>query len=136
MSDQIVVSGAPDPMSAYPFPDRNRTVFLKPLITVPYIEVGEYTYYDDPDDAAGFERNNVLYPFGPEKLIIGKYCPIAAQTRFLLSAANHPLAGRRRTRSSSSAAAGASTPWSMPGRRRGGATRSSVTTSGSASASP
>ena len=93
MSDQIVVSGAPDPMSAYPFPDRNRTVFLKPLITVPYIEVGEYTYYDDPDDAAGFERNNVLYPFGPEKLIIGKYCPIAAQTRFLLSAANHPLVG-------------------------------------------
>lgn len=93
MSTPELLSGIPDPMSVFPFPDRNRTVFLKPLVTVPYVEVGEYTYYDDPDDATGFERNNVLYPFGPEKLVIGKYCPIAAGARFLLSAANHPLVG-------------------------------------------
>ncbi|GAA3553769.1 CatB-related O-acetyltransferase [Kribbella ginsengisoli] len=84
---------APDPDVVYPFNDRRRTVFLKPLITVPYVQIGEFTYYDDPDDAAGFERNNVLYPFGPEKLIIGKYCPIAAKATFLLSSANHPLVG-------------------------------------------
>ncbi|WP_344839985.1 CatB-related O-acetyltransferase [Kribbella ginsengisoli] len=35
----------------------------------------------------------MLYPFGPEKLIIGKYCPIAAKATFLLSSANHPLVG-------------------------------------------
>jgi virginiamycin A acetyltransferase len=93
MTKEQPVSSAPNPNVIYPFSDRRRTVFLKPLITVPYVQIGEFTYYDDPDDAAGFERNNVLYPFGPEKLIIGKYCPIAAKATFLLSSANHPLVG-------------------------------------------
>lgn len=33
-------------------------MLLKPLITSPLIEVGEFSYYDDP---AAFEARNVLY---------------------------------------------------------------------------
>jgi len=68
-------------------------VFLKPLITDPRIQVGEFTYYDDPDDATAFQTRNVLYGYGPEKLVIGKYCAIAAGTRFLMAGAEHPTMG-------------------------------------------
>jgi len=68
-------------------------VYLRPLVTDPRIEVGEYTYYDDPDDALGFERNAVLYAYGPERLIIGRYCAIASGVRFVMPGANHAELG-------------------------------------------
>jgi virginiamycin A acetyltransferase len=69
------------------------TVFLRPLVTSPKIEVGEYTYYNDADDPTAFESRNVLHTAGPERLIIGRFCAIATGARFLLSAANHPMLG-------------------------------------------
>ena len=39
----------------------------------PNIVVGEYSYYDDPDDPTAFERDAVLYAYGPERLVIGRY---------------------------------------------------------------
>ena len=72
--------------------ERN-TVFLKPLISSPNIEVGEYTYYNSADDGTAFETRNVLYAQGPERLIIGRFCAIASGARFLMSAANHPMLG-------------------------------------------
>ena len=91
-------------MSTVPDPTRARwpemiddqeknTVILKPLVTSPKIEIGEFTYYNDTDDATLFETRNVLYTAGPEKLIIGKFCAIAAGAKFLLSSANHPMLG-------------------------------------------
>ncbi|GHE09679.1 acetyltransferase [Streptomyces alanosinicus] len=68
-------------------------VFLKPLVTSPKIVVGEYTYYDDPTGATGFEHLNVLYAYGPERLVIGRYCAIATGTRFLMAGAEHPTMG-------------------------------------------
>jgi virginiamycin A acetyltransferase len=82
------VSGAPDPKVLHPVEDQDRVVYLRPLVTDPRIEVGEYTYYDDPDDALGFERNAVLYAYGPERLIIGRYCAIASGVRFVMPGAN------------------------------------------------
>jgi virginiamycin A acetyltransferase len=64
-------------------------VFLKPLVQQPNVVVGDYTYYDHPEHAVAFERDAVLYGFGPERLIIGKFCAIAAGVRFLLPGANH-----------------------------------------------
>ena len=64
-------------------------MFLKPLVRSPTIDVGEYTYYDSPDDPTAFERDAVLYGFGPERLIIGRFCAIAAEVRFLMPGANH-----------------------------------------------
>lgn len=84
---------SPDPMTVHPLPAHDRVVFLKPLVESPNIVVGEYTYYDDPEGATGFEHRNVLYAYGPERLVIGKYCAIAAGTRFLMAGAEHPTMG-------------------------------------------
>lgn len=83
----------PDPMTRHPLPAHERVVFLKPLVSSPKIAVGEFTYYDDPDGATEFEHRNVLYAYGPERLVIGKYCAIAAETRFLMAGAEHPTMG-------------------------------------------
>jgi virginiamycin A acetyltransferase len=80
---------APDPTVLHPVEGQRRVVFLKPLVRHPNIEVGEYSYYDDPDDPLGFERDAVLYAYGPERLIIGRFCALASGVRFLLPGANH-----------------------------------------------
>ena len=83
------MAGAPDPTVLHPVTGQKRVVFLRALVTDPKIEVGDYTYYDDPDDALAFERNAVLYAYGPERLIIGRYCALASGVRFIMPGANH-----------------------------------------------
>lgn len=84
---------SPDPTTVHPLAAHDRVVFLKPLVSSPKIVVGEYTYYDDPDHAPDFEHRNVLYAYGPERLVIGRYCAIASGTRFLMAGAEHPTMG-------------------------------------------
>ncbi|WP_263166750.1 CatB-related O-acetyltransferase [Streptomyces sp. SCSIO ZS0520] len=84
---------APDPSVVHPLPAHERVVFLRPLVSSPKIAVGEYTYYDDPEGAREFEHRNVLYAYGPERLVIGRYCAIAAGTRFLMAGGEHPSMG-------------------------------------------
>ncbi len=86
---------APDPHDTHPLPFHPRTAFLKPLITRPTIEVGDYTYYDDPLGPERFEEHNVLYHFDfvGDRLVIGRYCALAANTRFIMNGANHDLRG-------------------------------------------
>jgi virginiamycin A acetyltransferase len=76
-------------MTLHPVAGAERVVFLKPLVTHPNVEVGDYTYYDDPDDPGAFERDAVLYAHGPERLVIGRFCAIASGVRFVLPGANH-----------------------------------------------
>ncbi len=68
--------------------------YLKNFITSPNIEVGDYTYYDDPDGPEHFEKN-VLYHFDfiGDKLIIGKFCAIAKDVTFIMNGANHKSTG-------------------------------------------
>ena len=87
------VPEVPDGSVVHPMPDQPRVVLLKPLVTSPLIEVGEYSYYDDPDDATAFQERNVLYHYGPEKLIIGKFCALATGARFIMNGANHRMDG-------------------------------------------
>jgi len=82
-----------DPTVLHPMPDQPRVVLLKPLVTSPLIEVGEFSYYDDPDDATAFETRNVLYHYGPEKLVIGKFCALGTGVRFIMNGANHRMDG-------------------------------------------
>ncbi len=83
----------PIPDTRYPITGAERVAFLRPFITRPNIEVGDYTYYDDPEGAARFQ-DNVLYHFDfiGDKLIIGKYCSIATGVRFLMNGGNHQVA--------------------------------------------
>lgn len=80
----------PDPSAVHPLPHAPTMVFLKAVVTHPQIEVGDFTYYHDPDDPLGFEKN-VLYafPFIGDQLVIGKFCAIASGATFLLNGGNH-----------------------------------------------
>ena len=63
------------------------------MVKAPNISIGDYTYYDDAEDPAGFEKNNVLfnYPEFGDRLIIGKFCAIASGVRFIMGPANHRI---------------------------------------------
>ncbi len=55
--------------------------------------MGDYTYYDDLEHPTEFQRRNVLfnYPAFGDQLIIGKFCAIAAGTKFIMGPANHRI---------------------------------------------
>ena len=80
----------PSPLTKHPLPGAERVGFLKNFITRPNIEVGDYTYYDDPRGCEHFEQN-VLYHFDfiGDRLVIGRFCSIAAETRFIMNGGNH-----------------------------------------------
>lgn len=80
----------PSPDIRHPIEGAERVGFLKNAITRPTIEVGDFTYYDDPLGVEQFEKN-VLYHFDfiGDRLIIGRYCSIAAETRFIMNGGNH-----------------------------------------------
>jgi virginiamycin A acetyltransferase len=84
---------APDPMQVHPIEGQERVVLLKPLVKSPLIEVGDYSYYDDPEHATEFEIRNVTHHYGPDRLIIGKFCAIAAGVTFVMNGANHRMNG-------------------------------------------
>lgn len=76
------------------FPNEYKTsCFVKNVIAAPNIHIGDYTYYDDPINPTGFEKNNVLfnYPEFGDKLIIGRFCSIAFGTKFIMGPANHRI---------------------------------------------
>ena len=76
------------------FPNEYKTsCFIKNVVKAPNISIGDYTYYDDTDDPAGFEQKNILfnYPEFGDKLVIGKFCQIAAGTKFIMGPANHRI---------------------------------------------
>lgn len=69
----------PSPATRHPIAASERVGFLKNFVTRPNIEVGDYSYYDDPKGVERFEEN-VLYHFDfiGDRLIIGRFCSIAA----------------------------------------------------------
>ena len=78
----------------FPRTGDDQTIYLKPAITDPNIQVGDYTMYNDfVHDPRDFQRNNVLYhyPINGDKLVIGKFCSIACGAKFLFTSANHTL---------------------------------------------
>ena len=80
----------PDPNTRYPLEDYERLCFLKNVVTNPNIIVGDYTYYDDFEDVANFERNvKYHFDFTGDRLVIGKFCMIASDVTFIMNGANH-----------------------------------------------
>jgi len=86
----LLMIHGPSPHSKYPLADQTRLVFLNNIIKNPNIIVGDYTYYDDFDNPENFERN-VLYHFDfvGDKLLIGKFCAIASDVKFIMNGGNH-----------------------------------------------
>jgi virginiamycin A acetyltransferase len=72
----------------YPIKDYDKLIFLKHFIKAPNIFVGDFTYFDDRKNGPErFEENSVLYNynFSKNKLVIGKFCAIAAETKFIMT---------------------------------------------------
>ena len=74
----------------FPLEDYERLCFLKNIIKNPNIIVGDFTYYDDFENVANFEKNvKYHFDFLGDKLIIGKFCMIASDVKFIMNGANH-----------------------------------------------
>ena len=83
-----------DPKSKHPMKGFPQICFIQNTVSNPNIIIGDYTYYDDPENSEDFERN-VLYhfPFIGDRLIIGKFCALAKGVKFIMNGANHKLDG-------------------------------------------
>lgn len=78
----------PNPNVIYPVPNCDTVTYVKPTVQNPNIVVGEFTYFSDTD----FEKHVTHhYDFNGDKLIIGKYCQIAAGVNFVMNGANHQM---------------------------------------------
>ena len=74
----------------FPLENYDRLCFLKNMIKNPNIIIGDYTYYDDFENVENFEKNvKYLFDFIGDKLIIGKFCMIASDVKFIMNGANH-----------------------------------------------
>lgn len=85
----------PNPDNPYPMQGVAQVAFLKPLIDHPMVEIGEYTYYDDPAGPEHFLEKCVRYHFEHmgDRLVIGRFCAIASGVQFIMNGANHALDG-------------------------------------------
>lgn len=84
----------PSPHDPHPMVGFPQVCFIKNTVTNPNIVVGDYTYYDDPEDSENFERNVLYhYPFIGDRLIIGKFCALARGVKFIMNGANHKMSG-------------------------------------------
>lgn len=80
----------PDKHTKFPLKNYDRLCFLKNVIKNPNIIVGDYTYYDDFENVENFEKNvKYHFDFINDKLIIGKFCMIASDVKFIMNGANH-----------------------------------------------
>ena len=78
----------PNPNTIHPITGYDKEIYVKPTITNPNIIVGDFTYIADSD----FESHvSHLYEWNDDKLIIGKFCQIAAGVEFVMNGANHQM---------------------------------------------
>jgi virginiamycin A acetyltransferase len=74
----------------FPLENYDKLCFLKNTIKNPNIIIGDYTYYDDFENVTNFEKNvKYHFDFIGDKLIIGKFCMIASDVKFIMNGANH-----------------------------------------------
>ena len=80
----------PDKDLKLPLNGYDRLCFLKNVVKNPNIAVGDYTYYDDFENVDNFEKNvKYHFDFVGDKLVIGKFCMIASDVKFVMNGANH-----------------------------------------------
>ena len=90
---EVNLCGA-NPDDKHPMPGFPQICFIKNTVNNPKIIIGDYTYYDDPEDSENFERNVLYhYSFSQDKLIIGKFCALATGIKFMMNGANHKTSG-------------------------------------------
>lgn len=78
----------PDPNKEFPIPGTKTVTFVKPTVKNPNIIVGDFTYFGDTDFESHVTHH---YDFNGDRLIIGKFCQIAAGVNFVMNGANHQM---------------------------------------------
>lgn len=77
-----------NPDDIYPVSGTRSVTYVRPTVTKPNIIVGEFTYFSDEDFESHVTHH---YDFNGDKLIIGKFCQIAAGVNFIMNGANHQM---------------------------------------------
>lgn len=77
-----------NPDEIYPVGGTRSVTYVKPTVTRPNIIVGEFTYFSDENFESHVTHH---YDFNGDKLIIGKFCQIAAGVNFIMNGANHQM---------------------------------------------
>ena len=79
---------SPNPNTVHPITGYDKEIYVKPTIKNPNFVVGDFTYIADSE----FESHVThFYPWSRDKLIIGKFCQIAAGVEFVMNDANHQM---------------------------------------------
>lgn len=78
----------PNPNTIHPIKGYEKEIYIKPTIKNPNIIVGDFTYIADSEFESHVTHH---YDFVGDKLIIGKFCQIAAGVEFVMNGANHQM---------------------------------------------
>lgn len=78
----------PDPNVIHPIEGYDREIYVRPTVRNPNILVGEFTYIADSDFESHVTHH---YEWLGDRLIIGKFCQIAAGVEFVMNGANHQM---------------------------------------------
>ncbi|MBP5605038.1 MAG: CatB-related O-acetyltransferase [Ruminiclostridium sp.] len=78
----------PDPDVIHPVNGYDKEIYIKPAITKPNIIVGDFSYIADSDFESHVTHH---YEWIGDKLIIGRFCQIAAGVEFVMNGANHQM---------------------------------------------
>ena len=78
----------PNPNTIHPITGYDKEIYVKPTIKNPNIIVGDFTYIADSDFESHVTHH---YDWNGDKLVIGKFCQIAAGVEFVMNGANHQM---------------------------------------------
>ncbi|MBQ3258260.1 MAG: CatB-related O-acetyltransferase [Oscillospiraceae bacterium] len=78
----------PNPNTIHPIAGYDKEIYVKPTIQNPNIIVGAFTYIADSEFESHVTHH---YPWLGDKLVIGKFCQIAAGVEFVMNGANHQM---------------------------------------------
>ncbi len=62
---------APDPRQPLRNGFESRMAWIRDVTRLSMVEAGDFSYYDDPSGPERFDEQ-VLYAYGPERLVIGR----------------------------------------------------------------
>ena len=78
----------PNPNTIHPIMGYEKEIYVKPTIKNPNIIVGDFTYIANSEFESHVTHH---YECNSDKLIIGKFCQIAAGVEFVMNGANHQM---------------------------------------------
>ena len=78
----------PDPNVIHPIAGYDKEIYVKPTIKKHNIIVGDFTYIADSEFESHVTHH---YEWNGDKLIIGKFCQIAAGVEFVMNDVNHQM---------------------------------------------